>query len=210
MAADPIRAFRNAIDLLRAGDPAAAQALPELERFPQYGPGWLELGALLQDRGQYEAAIIALGRAARSSPIAAHRLGQCLAANGKRDAAIANFQAALHLDANFAQAHYSLGLAYQDTGDHTAAIHAYREALRLQTDFHEAAFNLGVSLQETGDFDTALAAYGQAFRLRPQSLARIAQALTSARHGALWLDPAALRRTLSGAHENSSGSDPVR
>ena len=206
---DPATMFHNAINLLRAGDPAAAQAIPELERFPDYGPGWLALGAFLQDRGKFEAAIVALGRAAPSSVTAAHRLGQCLVATGRYDDAIASFHAALRLDAHFAQAHYSLGLAYQDTGDHAAAARAYRAALRTQPDFHEAAFNLGVSLQEARDLDAALAAYGAAFQLRPDSLARIAQALTSARLGALWLDPSALRSALSAALENSFGSAPV-
>ena len=171
--------FRSAIRLLRAGDPAAANVLPELERFPDYSPGWLALGAFLQDCGKFKAAIVALSRATRSG------------------------------DATFAEASYRLGLAQQDVGDHDAAARAYRAALHRRPDFHEAAFNLGVSLQEAGDLDAAIAAYGQALRLRPESLARIAQALTSARHGALWLDPLALRGVLTEALENSSGSDPV-
>jgi len=41
-------------------------------------------------------------------------------------------------------------------------------------------------------------AYAQAYRLRPQSFGTIAMALTSAPHGRLWLDEAALRRSLGG------------
>jgi hypothetical protein len=39
-------------------------------------------------------------------------------------------------------------------------------------------------------------AYAQAYRLRPQSFGTIAMALTSGSHGRLWLDEAALRRSL--------------
>jgi hypothetical protein len=41
-------------------------------------------------------------------------------------------------------------------------------------------------------------AYAQAYRLRPSSFGQIAMALTSASHGGLWLDEAALRRALDG------------
>ena len=46
--------------------------------------------------------------------------------------------------------------------------------------------------------DDAMRAYAQAYRLRPSSFGTIAMALTSAPHGRLWLDEAALRRSLDG------------
>jgi cytochrome c-type biogenesis protein CcmH/NrfG len=46
--------------------------------------------------------------------------------------------------------------------------------------------------------DHAMRAYAQAYRLRPQTFGTIAMALTSASHGRLWLDEAALRRALGG------------
>ncbi|HZC96950.1 MAG TPA: hypothetical protein VE267_12620, partial [Bradyrhizobium sp.] len=64
-------------------------------------------------------------------------------------------------------------------------------------DYAEAALNLGVSLQETGDLDGAMRAYSCAYRLRPQMFGTIAMALTSASHGRLWTDEAALRRSLA-------------
>jgi cytochrome c-type biogenesis protein CcmH/NrfG len=53
-------------------------------------------------------------------------------------------------------------------------------------------------LQELGDLEGAMRAYAQAYRMRPQTFGTIAMALTSAPHGRLWLDQAALRRALSG------------
>ena len=75
---------------------------------------------------------------------------------------------------------------------------AYRRAIELKSDYAEAALNLGIVLQEAGDADAALRAYGQAYRLRPALFGSIAMALTSASHGRLWLDEAALRRSLGG------------
>ena len=75
---------------------------------------------------------------------------------------------------------------------------AYRTALEKKPDHAEAALNLGTVLQENGDLDGAMRAYAAAYRLRPTMFGTIAMALTSAPHGRLWLDEAALRRALGG------------
>lgn len=208
ISSDPLPLFQRAIQLLQAGDPAVASVLPQLERFPDFGAGWLALGEFLQGAGKHDAAAVALGRAARAQPAnapAAHRLGQCLIELGRRNAAIAAFAHAVQIDPAFAEAWYSLGLAQGDGGQHARAAEAYRAALHARPEFHEAALNLGIALQETGDLDAATDAYATALRLRPDSFGRIAQALTSGRTGILWLDLQALRRHLlergsAGAH----------
>jgi tetratricopeptide (TPR) repeat protein len=91
---------------------------------------------------------------------------------------------------------FDLGLVRQDLRDRAGAVTAYRRAIELKPDYAEAALNLGVVLQESGDLEGAMRAYAQAYRLRPQSFGTIAMALTSAPHGRLWLDEAALRRAL--------------
>jgi len=91
---------------------------------------------------------------------------------------------------------FDLGLVRQDLRDHAGAAIAYRKTIELKGDHVEATFNLGVVLQETGLLDEAMRAYAKAYRLRPSSFGQIAMALTSASHGGLWLDEAALRRAL--------------
>ena len=93
---------------------------------------------------------------------------------------------------------FDLGVVRQDLRDHDGAATAYRKALEIKPDYAEAALNLGIVLQEAGDLDSAMRAYAQAYRLRPQTFGTIAMALTSASHGRLWLDEAALRRSLGG------------
>ena len=93
---------------------------------------------------------------------------------------------------------FDLGLVRQDLRDYAGAVAAYRKAIALKGDHAEATFNLGVVLQETGALDEAMRAYAQACRLRPSSFGQIAMALTSASHGGLWLDEAALRQALEG------------
>ena len=92
---------------------------------------------------------------------------------------------------------FDLGLARQDLRDHAGSVAAYRKTIEIKPDHAEAVLNLGVVLQESGDIDNAMRAYAQAYRLRPSSFGTIAMALTSGSHGRLWLDEAALRKSLN-------------
>ncbi|CCE01748.1 conserved hypothetical protein [Bradyrhizobium sp. STM 3809] len=94
---------------------------------------------------------------------------------------------------------FDLGLVRQDASDLAGAAAAYRRALAVKPDHAEAALNLGTVLQESGEPDAAMQAYANAYRLRPQMFGAIAMALTSAPHGRLWIDPAALKRALGSA-----------
>jgi tetratricopeptide (TPR) repeat protein len=128
---------------------------------------------------------------------AAARLGRLAWEKGDHAAAVTLLERAAARDAP-ASVWFDLGLARQDLHDYHGAATAYRGALELKPDFSEAALNLGVVLQESGDLDGAMRAYAEAYRLRPQMFGTIAMALTSAPHGRLWIDEAALRRSLSG------------
>jgi cytochrome c-type biogenesis protein CcmH/NrfG len=103
---------------------------------------------------------------------------------------------ALTLDPTAAGAWFALGLTHQDLHDETAAATAFQAALRERPSFAEAAVNLGIALQRLGNIPAAMEAYRNAVQIRPDTFGRIAQAITAARTGMLWLDPAAFRRAL--------------
>jgi tetratricopeptide (TPR) repeat protein len=128
---------------------------------------------------------------------AAARLGRLAWEDGDHATAVTLLERAA-AGAAPASVWFDLGLARQDLREHDKAALAYRKAIELKPDHAEAALNLGVVLQEIDDLDGAMLAYAQAYRLRPQSFGTIAMALTSAPHGKLWLDEAALRRSLGG------------
>lgn len=125
-----------------------------------------------------------------------HRLGRAYYATGDLDNAAATLQMAVAQAPDFAEAWFHLGLVIQDLGRPGDAADAYRAALRAQPRMCEAALNLGVSLQDTGAIEPAMDAYARAVRIRPAIFNRVAQALTSAPTGRLWLDLSALRRAL--------------
>jgi tetratricopeptide (TPR) repeat protein len=128
---------------------------------------------------------------------AAARLGRLAFEDGDTRLAAALLERAATGEAP-APVWFDLGLVRQDLRDHPGAAGAYRKALQLKPDHAEATLNLGTVLQEAGDLDGALRAYAAAYRLRPDMFGSIAMALTSAPHGRLWLDEAALRRALGG------------
>jgi tetratricopeptide (TPR) repeat protein len=126
---------------------------------------------------------------------AAARLGRLAWEDGDHAIAVSLLERAVSGDAP-ASASFDLGLARQDLLNYDGAATAYRRAIELKPDHAEAALNLGTVLQELGDLEGAMRAYAQAYRMRPQTFGTIAMALTSAPHGRLWLDEAALRRAL--------------
>ena len=148
-------------------------------------------------RPQAREAWTAILKAVPQNIEAAARLGRLAWEDGDTTLAAAMLERAATSEAP-AQVWFDLGLVRQDLRDHRGAAGAYRRALELKPDHAEAALNLGTALQEVGDLDGAMGAYAAAYRLRPQMFGSIAMALTSAPHGKLWLDEAALRRALGG------------
>jgi len=126
---------------------------------------------------------------------AAARLGRLTWEDGDHRAAAGLLERAAIGDAP-ASVWFDLGLVRQDLGDYAGAAKAYRKALEIRPDFPEAHVNLGSNLQQSGDLQSAMDSYRQALRLRPDSFGRIAQALTSAKTGQLWLNLGRLRRSL--------------
>jgi tetratricopeptide (TPR) repeat protein len=182
-------------------DPAnAADAVDALRRrFPDPSPAWAEIGGALERTARWELAAQAFALALKAQPSAklSLRLGAALQSLGRRGEAAAAYQTALQLDPSSAEAWFKLGLVFQDSRHSDRAEEAYRRALALRPDLAEAEANLGVVLQEQGDLPAAKQAYGRAINLMPSAFGRVAQALTTAPKGELWLDLAALRAHLS-------------
>jgi tetratricopeptide (TPR) repeat protein len=196
LAARLARAAKDFSGALAHLDSAIAIA-PQRELF-------LEKARTLDQAGLYQTSLRpqareawrAILRVVPDSIEAMARLGRLAWEDGDHAAAVPLLERATAGDAP-ASVWFDLGLIRQDLRDHGGAATAYRRALDKKPDYAEAALNLGVSLQEEGDLDGAMRAYSCAYRLRPQMFGTIAMALTSAPHGRLWLDEAALRRALS-------------
>jgi len=178
-------------------------ALSHLDRVIAIAPQrelFLEKARTLDQAGlhpQAREAWQAILKIVPQSNEAAARLGRLAFEDGDHTLAASLLERATATDAP-ASVWFDLGLVRQDLRDYGRAAAAYRKAIELKPDYAEAALNLGVVLQESGDLDSAMRAYGEAYRLRSQMFGTIAMALTSAPNGRLWLDEAALRRSLGG------------
>ncbi len=187
---------------LACGHAALGAAIAQAAaRYPMRAQDWQEIGLALQRAGLPDQALAALDRAAEADPsLAGAQFGRGLLLReaGRTAAALAALSEAVRLQPSASSAWFALGLTHQDCGDEAAAAAAYEQALALRPDFAEAAVNLGIARQALGDMTAAMASYRRAYAIRPDALARIAQAVSTARTGTLWLDPDGLRRALAG------------
>jgi tetratricopeptide (TPR) repeat protein len=67
-------------------------------------------------------------------PATLHNIAEALRTQGRHEEAVANYHAALEIDAEFAPSHAGLGIAYFEWGRHEEAIDALEQALSLQDD----------------------------------------------------------------------------
>ena len=63
---------------------------------------------------------------------------------------IREYQAALRINPDYAEAHYNLGVVYTRQGRIDEAIRELQAALRINPDFADAHYNLGVIYRATG------------------------------------------------------------
>jgi tetratricopeptide (TPR) repeat protein len=94
--------------------------------------------------------------------------GVAFAQSGDLTAAIQQFQAALRLDASFAEARYHLALAYERGGRTDDAISAYEEVLRLHPDIVEARYMLAECCAKRGDFEGELRLLAEVVARKPE------------------------------------------
>jgi len=94
-------------------------------------------------------------------------LGMTYVEQGRLDEAIAEFEEAIRLDPDHADAHVNLGTAYHQQGKFEEAIAELQVAVELEPDDATAYRNLGTAYGEQGQAEEAAAAYEKAIELDP-------------------------------------------
>jgi tetratricopeptide (TPR) repeat protein len=180
--------YRDAGDL----DSARRMAQCAIALNPRFPAGYFDLGLVLlrmgqlnQALGQFEAGLnlpAATGpppdlqlaieelrqRIAEQESAEAHNvLGRMLglAGAGPR-AVIAEFEAAIRLKPELAEAHNNLGLVFMQTGNDEKAIAEFRAAIQQRSDYADAHANLGAVLTPT-DAAASIAELERAVALQP-------------------------------------------
>ena len=195
----------------RAGRYSSAEAeiKAALELDANNAEAWYQMGLLNGQMGEYGGAEQSFRRAIELDPQSAKahcRLGQTLVADpqGKQDwpGAVAEFQAAVRLDARYPEAESLLGLGLMHLDQTEAAITTLQRAIQL--DPTQAAPHLNMALvleQQSGRLNEAAEQYREALAAKPdmpktqvalaELLARLGQPEKSeqAFRSALRLDP---------------------
>ena len=78
-----------------------------------------------------------------------------------------NYQKALQINPDYAEAHNNLGNALLQKGNVDEAIAHYQKALQIKPDYAEAHDNLGNALLQKGNVDEAIAHYQKALQIKP-------------------------------------------
>lgn len=109
-----------------------------LELVPDHAPALGNLGRLLHDAGQLEAAVVHYRRALEASggddPVPAFNLGLALEDLDRDRAAADAYNAALTIDPTFADAHFNLSRVYERLGDRVSALRHLKSYRTLMGD----------------------------------------------------------------------------
>ena len=131
------------------------------------------LGLLLQERGELQAAIEHYRHTTRLAPeypFGHNNLGTAVREAGNSNEAIDHFRRALELDPDYARAHYNLGAAFAAEGRLASAKIHYLRAISLRPEYSSAHNNLGNTLAMEGRLEEAVFHFSQSLRLRPDGV----------------------------------------
>lgn len=192
---DPVRALRFAAVRLLAdleAELGTAQREPFARALTEYLDSWplnadraeahVELGNLLVDLGDLDAAELAYARAVELNPdFSATYINWCdlLRRRGDEPGCAVKLRAGLERAPDSAELHHALALAHVRRGQDQAAIAALQTAVRLAPENATYAYALVLALRERGDDSGAAAALAAARARQPhdQALRSLAAAV---------------------------------
>lgn len=156
---------------------------------------WLKLRELSQP-DEFEDLLKAVEAVLKIADLAyIQKLNQCLVAVGENlslsvkdacykrgmnccrqeeyEAAIKDFDQAIEINSNWAEAFYNRGLAYGKLAEYHKAIEDYTRALEINSHWADVYNNRGNAYYKLGDYEKAIADYDAAIKINPELTAAI-------------------------------------
>jgi protein O-GlcNAc transferase len=144
-------------------DEAASAYRDAVALRPDYAEAQFNLGAVLHQTHDLVAAEAAYRRVialdARQYPriaVVYNNLGTVMKDRGRHDEALAYFDKAIALKADYAEAFYNRGTVLQELDRWEDALGAYAEAIRRRKDYADAISNAAIVLQQLGRTNEAI------------------------------------------------------
>ena len=169
---NPSLLFRQAADLHRKGDLAAAERLYSL--ILKVRPAQLDtlhmLGILRHQQGRHTEALSSIGAALKINPTflpALLNYAVVLQALNRPAEALASYDKALAIKPDCAEALNNRGNALRDLNRIAEAVTSFDNALAINPDCAEALFNRGNALQGLNRTVEALASFDKALAIKP-------------------------------------------
>ena len=129
-----------------------------------------EKGFILLKLKRYSEAEVAYNRAIQLNPRTAfyYNRGNLYDEQGEVELAIADYNQAIEINPEIAEAYINRGLLYNEQGKVELAIADYNQAIEINPQFAEVYNNRGLLYVEQGEVELAIADYSQAIEINPQ------------------------------------------
>ena len=125
----------------------------------------------LYSNGQIQEALVdieALVKDFPNSPILYNIRASCYKANAQMDASVKDYEKAITLKPDYAEAYYNLGVTLRELGQIDAALKSYEKALAIKHEYPGAHNNLGNILLDLGSLDSAVDHFEWAVAFKPE------------------------------------------
>jgi len=128
----------------------------------------LAVGSIIQERGDYDSALMKYKIAANSNPNSAHlwnNIGMCFFGKQKYIAAVTCLKKAFYLDPFEWVISYNLGIIHYNTEQYASAFHYFNNAINLMPKYAKTYMYLGMTLNKLEDFPNACFSFERAVEL---------------------------------------------
>ena len=128
----------------------------------------LAVGSIMQDRFDYDAALLKYKAIASSNTNSAqlwNNIGMCFYGKKKYIASVTCLKRALYLDPFEWLISYNLGLVHLSIQQYASAFHFFSVAINLKPNFANSYMYLGISLNKLDDYENSCSAFERALEV---------------------------------------------